>query len=74
MSKRQLLMILGVWVMLILYLGFPAHWDKFLLLVTGLVIIFIAYRMKDDRPGKGDGYEKPYVDYQSPKNDGPINS
>ena len=63
-------MIIGVWVMVILYLGFPGNWDRFLLIVTGLIVIFIAYRMKsgsEEKPAKKE--EPPYVDYHSPTND-----
>lgn len=50
MSKRQILMIIGLWVMAILFLGFRDAWDKTLLVITGLLIIAIAYKMKNDGP------------------------
>lgn len=59
---RQTLMIIGVWVMIVLHLGFPAIIDKFLLLATGLVIIAIAYKMR--LAPKKDDRERPYVDNQ----------
>jgi len=39
-------MIIGVWVILILYLGFPASWDRPLLIATGLILIVMGYRLK----------------------------
>ena len=62
-------MILGVIVMFILYLGFPKNWDKFLLLLVGLAIIIVAYRMKPLSSSSGeDSYQKkeepPYIDYK----------
>ncbi|OHA17016.1 MAG: hypothetical protein A3C79_01905 [Candidatus Taylorbacteria bacterium RIFCSPHIGHO2_02_FULL_45_28] len=46
MSKRQFLIILGVWVMVFLFLGFPTTWDKVLSLVTGVLIIVVASKFK----------------------------
>ena len=59
-------MIIGVWVILILQLGFPDSWDRFLLVLTGLIIIFMAYRMKAEL-GSTDSprNERPYVDHHS---------
>lgn len=45
MSKRQLLCLLGAWVMLFLFLGLPSSWLKVIAVVSGLVIIFISYNL-----------------------------
>ena len=45
MSKRQFIMLFGVWTALFLFLGFPSAWDRILAVVTGLLIIIIAYRI-----------------------------
>jgi hypothetical protein len=44
MSKYQWISLLGVWVMVFLFLGFPAPWDKGVAIASGLLIIAIAYR------------------------------
>ena len=49
---------MGVWVMFALFLGFPIAWHKIILLISGLIIIIIAYNLpqeektllKDDSP------------------------
>ena len=46
MSKRQLLIILGIWVMAFLFLGFPSTWDKIFSLITGLLIVAVAFKFK----------------------------
>jgi hypothetical protein len=46
MSQRQWIVIIGVWVMVFLFLGFPSSWEKALAILTGLLVIFIAYRIK----------------------------
>jgi hypothetical protein len=45
MSKRQWLCLLGVWVMIFLFLGFPSFWHKIIALVSGVIIIAIAYNI-----------------------------
>jgi hypothetical protein len=45
MSRQQWLSIIGVWVMVFLFLGFPAAWDKIIAIITGLLIIFISFKM-----------------------------
>jgi hypothetical protein len=46
MSKRQFLIILGVWVMIYLFLGFPPEYDKTFSLIVGILIIIIAIKSK----------------------------
>ena len=46
MSQRQWIVIIGVWVMVFLFLGFPSSWEKALAILTGLLVIFMAYRIK----------------------------
>jgi hypothetical protein len=53
--------------MVILYLGFPASWDRWMLALTGLVIVIVSYRSSVG-PMKADSNDKkevPYVDHHS---------
>jgi len=43
MRKEKTLFLLGVWVMILPYLGFPSNWRKVLFLITGLAIVYLAY-------------------------------
>lgn len=36
---------LGVWVIVFLFLGFPSDWEKILAVVSGLLIIVVAYTL-----------------------------
>lgn len=45
MSKRQLLCLMGVWVIIFLFLGVPSLWHKIISVVSGLIIIFISYNL-----------------------------
>ena len=49
MSKRQWLCILGVWVMVFLFTGITTPWHKVVAIVTGLIIITIAYNLPQER-------------------------
>lgn len=49
MSKRQLLCVLGAWVIVLLFLGFPSMWNRVIAIVTGLIIITIAYNLPPDQ-------------------------
>jgi flagellar biosynthesis component FlhA len=48
MSKRQFLIILGIWNIVFLFLGFPAGLDRFFALIMGALLIIIAYRIKPE--------------------------
>lgn len=56
MSKRQVLMLLGALMIVVFWLpGFPYAIEKALAVVFGVLIIFIAYRLKPEvRKRNGD--------------------
>lgn len=43
MRKEKTLLIIGVWVMVLPFLGFTSTWRQVLFLITGLAIIYLAY-------------------------------
>jgi hypothetical protein len=43
MRKEKTLFIIGIWVAILSFLGFPSGWRKVLFLITGASIIYIAY-------------------------------
>lgn len=45
MSKRQVIMFLGVIVIFLPFLGFPTNWDTIISVLVGILIIGIAYKM-----------------------------
>jgi hypothetical protein len=46
MSQRQWIVVIGVWIMVFLFLGFPSSWQKILALLTGLILVVFAYRIR----------------------------
>lgn len=56
MSKRQWLCLMGVWVMIFLFLGVPSLWHKIIALVSGIIIIAIAYNLPQEKKSQsGNG-------------------
>lgn len=49
MSKRQVLIVLALWIIIFLFLGFPSRYEKILAIVTGLLIMIVAYRIRTPR-------------------------
>ncbi len=51
MKKEYTLLVLGIWVMIFPYLGFPYLWRVWILGVTGLCICLVAWRFWKDKKG-----------------------
>jgi TRAP-type C4-dicarboxylate transport system permease small subunit len=65
MTREILLIILGIWVGLLPYLGFPAGIDTYILSATGALIFFLAIMIHNDnakrrysRARKADSFEQ----------------
>ena len=43
MRKEKTLFIIGLWVIVLPFLGFPNSWRKVLFLITGVAIMYLAY-------------------------------
>jgi len=54
MSKRQVIMLLGIWVMILFKLGFPPGVREVLALITGVVIVFVASRIRPEAKAAQD--------------------
>ncbi|MEI7463300.1 MAG: hypothetical protein WCK03_02775 [Candidatus Taylorbacteria bacterium] len=65
MSKRQVIMILGVLVSIIQFLGFTDAWSKYLTLILGIVIVGVAYKMAKN-VNVVDTKALPYIEHKSP--------
>jgi hypothetical protein len=57
-------MVLGVWTLIFLFLGFPPVWDKIFALIVGVLIIVIAFKSKPPvEPISSDRI--PYMEHKS---------
>ncbi|MEX2028830.1 MAG: hypothetical protein WD988_05015 [Candidatus Curtissbacteria bacterium] len=53
MHKARILLILGIWVAVLPYLGFPSSWKNILFSLTGLGLVFFSYVIfKESRVNK----------------------
>lgn len=64
MSKRQILIVLGIWVIILPFLGFPATWDHVIMFATGLLIAAIAYTLRLQGGSKKPS-NVPYVEHKN---------
>ena len=52
MRKARILLILGVWVVILPYLGFPYSWKDFLITVSGFGLIYFSYMLYKESKAK----------------------
>jgi uncharacterized membrane protein len=52
MGKDVFIMLLGVWVAILPFLGFPGSWDRILLLISGIIIISIGISLRREQSRK----------------------
>lgn len=43
MKIARILLILGTWIAILPYLGFPYSWKQFLFTLSGLAVMYVAY-------------------------------
>ena len=51
MSKQRWIFILGIWVALLPFFGFPHSWKNTLFVITGLGLIYLSYLLRRERKG-----------------------
>jgi len=62
MYKARILLILGTWVAILPYLGFPYSWKSVLFTLTGLGLIYFSYLMYKDYKTK-ENQEKTFDNF-----------
>lgn len=72
MSKRQILMLIGVWVLILGAPGFPPAWKTLLLAATGVGIVIFGYRMKPEGGAEKPKPDLPFTDHKRPEHEGPV--
>ncbi len=45
MRKERILLILGIWIAVLPYLGFPSFWKHILFSISGMILIYHSYQM-----------------------------
>ncbi len=49
MNRQRAILISGIWVAILPFLGFPGSWKTFFFFVTGANLAYIAYKMNKER-------------------------
>ena len=49
MSRQRIIFLLGIWVAILPFLGFPRSWKNILFVITGLGLIYLAYLLRRER-------------------------
>lgn len=74
MSSRQVIIILGVLIILLPFLGFNSTWDMVISILTGLLIIILSYRLspiKENKTKQDEG-DKTEITKSQTQNDLPF--
>jgi hypothetical protein len=58
MSRNKIILLLGLWVALLPYLGFPGGLENLFYVVSGLLISFLAFSALRIRRKSSDHFEK----------------
>jgi cbb3-type cytochrome oxidase subunit 3 len=58
MNKARVILILGIWTALLPYLGFPYSWKNFLMIFTGIILLYVSYTLYKESKEKADGENK----------------
>ena len=69
MSKRQWIILLGVVIIVLPFLGFPSGWDTIISVCAGLIIIAVAYTLAPRQYPKSADQHLPYAEH---KNQAPV--
>lgn len=60
MRKAYILLVLGIWIAILSYLGFPYSWKNVLFTLSGIAIIyasFVIYKESKTKPNKEEIFD-----------------
>jgi len=67
MRKAYILLILGVWVTVLPYLGFPYSWKDILMNFTGIGLVYLSFRLYKESKIKEIKEEKTFDNFSENK-------
>lgn len=65
MRKEKTLLIIGLWVVVLPFLGFPSSWRAILYVLTGICLMYLSYLFYEEtkaRLSKIDNQTKSFID------------
>lgn len=74
MRKMYILLVLGIWVAVLPYLGFPYFWKDILITLSGLGLIYVSFVLYKESKKKQNEEEKTFDNFSENKffNEGEI--
>lgn len=63
MTKAYILLILGVWVAILPYLGFPYSWKAVLATISGLAVIYVSFALYKEYEAREVKKEKTFDNF-----------
>jgi len=65
MRKEKTLFIIGIWIIILPFLGFPDTWRKIFFIITGFMLVYLSYiyyQQAKSRISKNENRSKTFVD------------
>lgn len=68
MSKEMLVIALGIWIVIVPYLGIPSSWKTILFVLSGLGLVLVGFFLRTEALARGDSRREhqPFVDNSAP--------
>lgn len=63
MRKARVFLILGIWIMILPYLGFPYSWKDILITLSGLGLIYLSFTLYQESKIKEIKKEKTFDNF-----------
>jgi hypothetical protein len=55
MSKEMLVMALGLWIIIVPYLGIPGGWKSTIFLISGIIIVLVGFFLRTEALSRQNG-------------------
>jgi hypothetical protein len=53
MGRDMFIMLLGIWIAILPFLGFPGSWDRIFFLISGIILISIGISLRRSKNSNG---------------------
>lgn len=67
MRKARILLVLGIWIMILPYLGFPYSWKNILTTLSGLGLIYVSFILYKESKTREVKKEKTFDNFSENK-------
>lgn len=64
MQKARILLVLGVWIMILPYLGFPYSWKDILTALSGIGLVYVSFALYKESKTRETKKEKPLDNFR----------